>query len=65
MTTLEAQPDWKRMDIQKQINELMGDISRWESLTADDRPVDTSRRRMERDRIARIANALQCARDCE
>jgi len=65
MTTLEAQPDWKRMDIQKQINELMEDISRWESQTADDRKGDTSRQRMERERIARIARALHDARDCQ
>lgn len=65
MTTLEAQPDWKRMDIQKQINEMLIDIDQWMQQTADDRIADTSRQRMERDRIARIANALQCARDCE
>ena len=53
------------MDLQKQINGLMENINRRDRLTADDRPADTSRRRMERDRIARIANALQCARDCE
>ncbi len=65
MTTLEAQPDWKRMDIQKQINELMEDISRWESQTADNRKADTSRQRMEREHIARIARALHYARDCK
>ncbi len=65
MTTLEAQPDWKRMEIQKQINELMEDISRWESQIADDRKADTSRQRMERERIARIARALHDACDCQ
>ena len=53
------------MDIQKQIQEMLVDIDQWMTQTADDRIADTSRQRMERDRIARIANALQCARDCE
>ena len=65
MTTLEAQPDWKRMDIQKQINDLMEDISRWERQTADDRPGYTSRMISERARLIRIEEALRNARDTE
>ena len=65
MTTIEADPAWKRMDIQKQINELMEDISWWESLTADDRPGYTSRMTSERARLIRIENALKYARDCK
>ena len=41
MTTLEAQPDWKRMDIQKQINEMLIDIEQWMQqtpMTAQDTP---------------------------
>ncbi|MPM73004.1 hypothetical protein SDC9_119980 [bioreactor metagenome] len=65
MTTLEAQPDWKRMDIQKQINEMLIDIDQWMQQTADDRPGYTSRMTSERARLIRIENALKYARDCK
>jgi hypothetical protein len=65
MTTLEAQPDWKRMDIQKQINEMLIDIDQWMQHTADDRPGYTSRMTSERARLIRIENALKYARDCK
>ena len=38
MTTLEAQPDWKRMDIQKQINEMLIEINQWMQQTAPATP---------------------------
>ena len=65
MTTLEAKPEYQRMDIQKRIQELLADIEDWGIKTVDDRLAETSRQRMERDRIGRIANALKSARDCE
>ena len=65
MTTFEAQPDWKRMDIQKQIQEMLVDIDQWMQQTADDRPGYTSRMVSERARIIRIEEALRSARDTE
>jgi len=65
MTTLEAQPDWKRMDIQKQINEMLTDIDQWMRQTADERPGYTSRMISERARLIRIEEALRNARDSE
>ena len=65
MTTLEAQPDWKRRDIQKQINEMLIDIEQWMQQTADDRHGYTSRMTSERARLIRIENALRYARDCK
>jgi hypothetical protein len=65
MTTLEADPAWKRMDIQKQINEMLIDIDQWMQQTAEERPGYTSRMLKERARIIRIEEALRSARDCE
>lgn len=65
MTTLEADPAWKRMDIQKQIQEMLVDIDQWMTQTADDRPGYTSRMTSERARLIRIENALKYARDCK
>lgn len=65
MTTFEAQPDWKRMDIQKQIQEMLVDIDQWMQQTADDRPGYTSRMVSERARLIRIEEALRNARDTE
>lgn len=65
MTKLEAQPDWKRMDIQKQIQEMLVDIDQWMQQTADERPGYTSRMVSERARIIRIEEALRNARDTE
>ena len=52
------------MDIQKRIQELLVDIREWERMTAEDVPADTVEQRRERERIARIAEALRIARDC-
>ena len=65
MTALEAQPDWKRMDIQKQIQEMLVDIDQWIQQTADDRLGYTSRMISERARLIRIEEALRNARDTE
>ena len=64
MTSLEAKPDYQRMDIQKRIQELLVDIREWERMTAEDVPADTVGQLRERERIARIAEALRIARDC-
>lgn len=65
MTKLEVQPDWKRMDIQKQIQEMLVDIDQWMQQTADDRPGYTLRMVSERARLIRIEEALRNARDTE
>jgi len=65
MTTLEAQPDWKRRDIQKQINEMLIDIDQWLLQTVEDRPGYTPRMVNERVRIIRIEKALRQALDAE
>lgn len=65
MTTLEAQPEYQRMDIQKQIQELLTDIRKWQDATAGNIPALDPKQKLERERIARIGRALQYARDCK